>query len=739
MKHLFTITFLSLLFFLQVDMISQNQSKIHPYLQVKLLEASNNEMLNVYATLKEQYPLDAARQQTYSLPRKDRQKEVVRILREFAETKQQAVRQFLNNAKQQNRVSRIDILWAANTIVFTAVPEVIYSLAENFDEIAEIRYEAQIDENMLIDITEPSVPVPSFGESDNPVPQPGLTLINAPAVWAEGDSGQGVIAANHDSGCDWDHPDLVKNIWNNLGEDFDNDGRTIEWNGSSWVFDPGDVNGVDDDANGYVDDFIGWDFLGNDNNPGPSGTHGTNTAGIICGDGTNGTQTGVAPKAKLINCKLSGEATAWLAVQYSVAAGVDVITSSHSYKWYFSPKPNYPMHRQMNDFVLTSGVVQTNSTSNDGNNLGSAPIPYNISAPGNTVPAWLHSDQTLVGGISSVTGVGNVLASTDVIVSSSPYGPATWEDIQSVFPSYPYTMPLAYQDYPYQTSPGAMGLLKPDVSAPGNGTVTTSDGGGYSSFSGTSGATPHVCGTAALLLSANPLLNPEDVAMILQTTAVEKGTPGKDNRYGAGRIDAYEAYLLALSMIPVELVSFTASAGENFVTLNWATATEINNSGFSVERKSTLDGRWVEIGFVPGFGTTSENKSYTFKDESLRKDVYSYRLKQVDFDGTFEYSNSVDVEILTPNNYNLAQNYPNPFNPSTIIEYTIREKSMVRLSIYSVLGELTATIVNQNLEAGFYSAEFDAAEFPSGTYLYQLTVTNDKNSFISTKKMVLIK
>src|SRR3970040_3129067 len=175
------------------------------------------------------------------------------------------------------------------------------------------------------------------------------------------------------------------------------------------------------------------------------------------------------------------------------------------------------MHRQMNDFVLTSGVVQTNSTSNDGNNLGSAPIPYNISAPGNTVPAWLHADQTLVGGVSSVTGVGNVLASTDVIVSSSPYGPATWEDIQSVFPSYPYTMPLAYQDYPYQTSPGAMGLLKPDVSAPGNGTVTTSDGGGYSSFSGTSGATPHVCGTAALLLSANPLLNPEDVAMILST------------------------------------------------------------------------------------------------------------------------------------------------------------------------------------------------------------------------------
>jgi hypothetical protein len=296
-------------------------------------------------------------------------------------------------------------------------------------------------------------------------------------------------------------------------------------------------------------------------------------------------------------------------------------------------------------------------------------------------------------------------------------------------------MPLAYQDYPYQTSPGAMGLLKPDVSAPGNGTVTTSDGGGYSSFSGTSGATPHVCGTAALLLSANPLLNPEDVAMILQTTAVEKGTPGKDNRYGAGRIDAYEAYLLALSMVPVELVSFTASASENFVTLNWATVTEINNSGFSVERKSALDGRWVEIGFVPGFGTTSENKSYTFKDESLRKDVYSYRLKQVDFDGTFEYSNSVDVEILTPNNYNLAQNYPNPFNPTTTIKYAVIEDGLVSLKVYDVLGNEITSLVDTYQPAGQYDITFDAGNLSSGVYYYQFKA----GDFTSTKKLILMK
>lgn len=738
MKQILTVfCILSIILIFQIDSVAQSgQSKIHPYLQTVLIDAGSTDMIDVYATLTEQYSFEELKQQTSFLPKKEKQKEVVRILRQFASEKQQAVKNYLENAKQQNLVSKIDILWAANTIVFTAVPSVIYSMAETFEEIKEIRFDAKFDESLVTDPTETEQTYFPPDPQDNPPPQPGLVLINAPAVWAEGDSGQGVLAANHDSGCDWDHPDLINNIWNNLGEDVDNDGHTIEWNGASWVFDPGDINGVDDDANGYIDDFLGWDFQGNDNNPGPSGTHGTQTAGIICGDGTNGTQTGVAPKAKLINCKLSGESTSWLAIQYSVAAGVDVITSSHSYKWYFSPQPNYPMHRQMNDFELASGVVHTNSTSNDGNSVG---VPFNISAPGNTPPAWIHPDQTLVGGVSSVIGVGNVVATTDVIASSSPYGPAAWEDFQINHPSYPHPMPIGYQDYPYETSPGSMGLLKPDVSAPGNGTVTTSDGGGYSSFSGTSGATPHVCGTVALLLSVNPDLTPEEVSMIIQTTAVEKGAPGKDNRYGAGRIDAYEAYLLAAAMIPVELSSFTASANENSVTLNWSTATETNNSGFSIERKSAVDERWVEAGFVPGFGTTTERKSYSYTDENLNIGSYSFRLKQIDFDGKFEYSEAIIVEVSAPEKYVLLQNYPNPFNPSTTIGFSIPQQSNVTIEIYNVVGELVSSLANKTLEAGYHNVNFEAGNLPSGTYVYQLKAVGQNGTFVETKKMLLLK
>jgi len=740
MKRTITILFLlAVIFIFPAEVNAQTQqSKINPYLQTVLLDAGSSEMIDVYATLRDQYSFDQLREQTAFLTKKERQKEVVRILRFFAAEKQQAVRVFLENGKQQNLVSKIDILWAANTVVFSAVPQVIYNLAEDFDEIAEIRYDATVDQNELEDPTEPSLPVPP-GDGTTLAPQQGLILINAPAVWAEGDSGQGVLAANIDTGTDWDHPDLINNIWNNLGEDFDNDGHTLEWNGSAWVFDPGDINGVDDDTNGKIDDFIGWDYSGNDNDPyNPSSTHGTHTSGIVCGDGTNGTQTGVAPKTKIMILRPSGEAQILLAMQYAVDNGADVTTSSLSLKW-ASHQPNYALFRQMTDVELAAGVVHTNSTSNDGNNTGSNPIPYNISTPGNCPPSWLHPDQTLIGGLSSVIGVGNVNAFSDVIESSSPHGPSAWEDIHANHPTYPHNNPPAYWDYPFETQPGAIGLLKPDVSAPGEGTTSTTNGGGYSSFSGTSGATPHVCGTVALILSINPNLTPAEVSMIMQTTAVEKGAPGKDNRYGAGRIDAYEAYLLALAMIPVELSSFTAAANENSVTLNWSTATETNNSGFSIERKTPLDERWKEVGFVPGFGTTTERMNYSFNDENLNMGSYSYRLKQIDFDGKTEYSDDIIVEVSSPENYVLLQNYPNPFNPSTTIGFSIPQASNVAIEIFNVVGERVASLVNQTLEAGYHNINFDANSLSSGTYIYQLKASGQSGTFVETKKMILMK
>ena len=123
---------------------------------------------------------------------------------------------------------------------------------------------------------------------------------------------------------------------------------------------------------------------------------------------------------------------------------------------------------------------------------------------------------------------------------------------------------------------------------------------------------------------------------------------------------------------PVELVSFNATLLDNNVKLDWTTATETNNSGFEILRFTQNDNEWKTIGFVPGFGTTTEPKSYSFIDEDVTTGTYKYRLKQIDFDGTFTYSNEIEVEVdFTPKEFVLYQNYPNPFNPSTTIKFTI--------------------------------------------------------------------
>lgn len=189
-----------------------------------------------------------------------------------------------------------------------------------------------------------------------------------------------------------------------------------------------------------------------------------------------------------------------------------------------------------------------------------------------------------------------------------------------------------------------------------------------------------------------------------------------------------------ITVVPVELTSFTASVTGSDVNLLWTTATELNNSGFSVERKSA-GSEYAEVAFVPGFGTTSEPKSYSFSDQNLRSGQYTYRLKQVDFDGTFEYSSEVEVDVITPGEFSLDQNYPNPFNPSTNITFSLAVDSKVSLKVFDVSGQEVANLIDQDMTAGVHNYDFNAATFNSGVYFYTLRA----GSYIETKKMVLMK
>ncbi len=188
--------------------------------------------------------------------------------------------------------------------------------------------------------------------------------------------------------------------------------------------------------------------------------------------------------------------------------------------------------------------------------------------------------------------------------------------------------------------------------------------------------------------------------------------------------------------LPVELTEFGFRKADFGIELVWKTASEKNNAGFEVQRRSEKQANeeWQVLGFVRGAGTTSDAKNYSFVDRTATGKV-QYRLKQVDFDGQFEYSPVVEVEAGLPRTFELGQNYPNPFNPTTLISYQLPVASEVSLKVYDVLGREVATLVNGRQEAGRYSVSFNAASFASGVYFYRLQA----GQFVQTRKMMLVK
>ena len=190
--------------------------------------------------------------------------------------------------------------------------------------------------------------------------------------------------------------------------------------------------------------------------------------------------------------------------------------------------------------------------------------------------------------------------------------------------------------------------------------------------------------------------------------------------------------------IPVELTSFAASVNDGEVTLSWSTSTETNNQGFDVERNS--GNGFEKIGFVAGFGTSTENHSYSYVDGSLQEGSYTYRLKQIDYAGTFEYSDVIEVDVTVPKVFALEQNYPNPFNPSTKIKFSLAADSKVSLTVFDILGQEVANLISGNLAAGSHEINFNASNIPSGVYFYRLDATGvDGTNFTSVKKMILTK
>lgn len=358
----------------------------------------------------------------------------------------------------------------------------------------------------------------------------GVKYVNAHKVWSQlGFDGTGVVVGHIDTGVWLAHPDLAGGLWNNPGEIVG--------------------NGIDDDGNGFIDDWRGWDFGDNDNNPNddsPTGGHGTHTAGTVIGDGSGTVLTGVAPGATLMPLKLwnaigagGSLGTVWAAEQYCLENGARIITMSLGF---IGAIPSAFMRGERDNCanLRDAGVLLCNSAGNNHNDYD-PPLELGLTA---RVPApWnpLAVPYSSLGGTLSVGGTGY---KSNVSYSSSSWGPAKWDDVDP------------YNDWPYL--PGA-GLTKPDICAPGVNVNSTVVGGGYSgdTWSGTSMSCPHVAGVAALMLQKNPSLSPAGLDSLMEKTALGLGAAGKDNVFGSGLVNA----LLAVQAVPtVQRPDITVSA-----------------------------------------------------------------------------------------------------------------------------------------------------------------------------------
>ncbi len=670
--------------------------------------ATPGELIPVLIVMDDQADVETLLPIARRLGRTERREFAVGELRHLAAATQARLLGRLRAAETEGRAADIRSLWLSNGISARLTAAVIDELLA-FDEIRVVYWDPELPLTEIQDITEPMEPVSTSDAQMDIWWQ--LDYVHAPETWALGYWGEGSVVCIVDSGVDRNHSDLRTHIWNNDDEI------------------PG--NGIDDDMNGFIDDTWGWDFQNNDNNPLPGSSHGTGCAGIVAGDGTGGTNTGVAPRALIMACRFGSFAQMVQSFEYAIDNGADVISCSNSEKWRFTPKPNYEWWRTNTDNELLAGIHHANSIGNEGDNQNTDPIPFNIAAPGCCPSPWLHPDQVQAG-VSGVVACGAV-DQFDVIAPYSSVGPFAWEDIQAHWPIYPYTMRPEYQDYPWWG--GLPGLLKPDVIAPGPNTRTTALGSGYMTFSGTSAATPHVAGAMALCVQANPNLTPEQMSMILQTTAGDLGPAGKDNVYGAGKLNCFEAVQAALGMSSFGLLRGTV---------------------YDAVNETPIEGVLVEVLGEGQSTTTNSSGQFEF---SLAPETYTIRFTHPDYveeqrEVTITASTitlldvgmmpaSAAVEEPTaaaPARVALAQNTPNPFNPSTAISFSLPGESAVSLAVFDVSGRLIRTLAAGVLPAGEHTVSWDGrddrgAAASSGIYLYRLTT----NGETITRRMTLLK
>jgi subtilisin family serine protease len=514
--------------------------------------------------------------------------------------------------------------------------------------------------------------------------------VEAPLVWGApyGYTGDGVVVAVLDTGCDFEHPDLADHPWVNPGEIPD--------------------NGLDDDGNGYVDDVNGWDFYYDDGSVlGPEDGHGSHVAGIVAGDGTAGSQTGVAPDARIMAVKVfsdsgrGNEYLVWDGMDYAVEMGADAMNMS--FGWRQDQTQNQPLWRDACRTALELGTVVVAAAGNEGDKTDQYPPPDNVRTPGD-VPEIIT-----VGATESADGV----------TFFSSIGPVEWD----------FDPP--YDDWPYPP-----GYIKPDLCAPG-GTVEPGEGiksvdgrrGGYINMEGTSMATPHVAGAVALLLQADPDLTPEEVKDYLELSALDLGEPGKDDYAGYGRLQCLLA-LLAMQT-GLRFSEFNLAQDGDGVLADWTLTRPDLVEGYRLYRKVD-SGPWEPLNAI-----AVASGPYLDRDVEWGRE-YAYRVVAL-VAGGGELSRGPETLIygqgLTTPRAQLGYPYPSPADETVTFTLVFPVAARVELAVYDLAGRCVARpYAGEHLD-GRATVTMPTGDLAPGVYLAKLT---DKTSGTSALRRFVV-
>ncbi len=492
------------------------QAVIDPLLSEEMGRRNDDEQIKVIVLMKSQYDrTQLNRRADWYVTKAERREFVVNELKEFTAASQYDLRHALSEMERNGMVSSPTVLWIANALYFDATKTAIQDLARRND-IEIIGY--AMEHNWIPDGEEAA---PASGTREI---TPNVTQVHADQVWALGYTGEGVVVAVIDTGVNYNHIDLADHLWDG-GSDFPHHG---------------------------------WDVFNHDNDPMDDHGHGSHCSGTVLGDGTAGSQTGMAPNATLMCVKCigsdgnGGAQNISEGIQWAVEHGCDMFSMSLGLP--NSSIPDRTLLRHTCEAALDAGVVAAIAAGNEGSSQWQYPIPNNVRVPGSCPPPYMDEVQGANSGDLTCSVCVGAVDYNDAAAYFSSRGPVTWQNTE-------------FGDYPYE--PG-IGLIRPDVCAPGVDikSLNYATNSGYTTMSGTSMATPCVAGCMALMLSKDINLTPSEVCRILEETAVPLAQ-GKSNTYGFGRVDVLAAVeAIQLGAIKYSDFAINDSEGNNNHKLN---------------------------------------------------------------------------------------------------------------------------------------------------------------------------